>query len=106
MHVRDALELIVQYASVGRPKFLKNTEKQDAILRRLEIVGEGVKRLPETFRNRHEQIPWKRVAGFRDVVIHHYHRVDLEEVWSIVQHDVPVLLQQVKSLLARLDETR
>lgn len=106
LHIRDALVLIQEYGDVGKAKFKKSTQVQDAILRRLEIVGEAVKRLPEAFRARHEQIPWKRVAGFRDVVIHHYNRVDLDEVWSIVEHDVPVLLQQVKALLARLGETR
>lgn len=106
LHIRDALALILEYASVGQAKFMKNTQVQDAILRRLEIVGEAVKRLPRAFRLRHEQIPWRRVAGFRDVVIHHHNRVDLAEVWSIVEHDVPVLLQQVKGLLARLGETR
>lgn len=106
LHIRDALLLILEYAEPGKGKFTKSTQIQDAILRRLKIVGEAVNRLPDAFRLRHEQLPWRRIADFRDIVVHHYDRVDPEEVWSMVEHDVPVLLPQVKALLARLGEKR
>jgi uncharacterized protein with HEPN domain len=66
---------------------------QDAILRQLTIVGEAAKRISTEFRTEHPQIPWTKIAGFRDVVVHDYFRVDLQEVWRIVQeafwHDPP-----------------
>lgn len=106
LHIRDALDRILEYAGVGEEAFLHDPRSQDAILRRLEIVGEAVKRLPNALRERHPEIPWKRIAAFRDVAIHHYDRVDLDRVWALVEHDVPVLLKQVKQLLAALGEKR
>jgi uncharacterized protein with HEPN domain len=106
LHIRDALARIIEYAEVGEAEFMGDVRTQDAILRRLEIVGEAVKRLPQAFRDAHPAIPWKRIAGFRDVAIHHYDRVDLDRVWMLAQRDAPVLLDQVKELLAELGETR
>lgn len=104
LHVRDAL--VQEYAQVGEAEFLRDVRTQDAILRRLEIVGEATKRLPAEFRDAHSHIPWKRIAGFRDIAIHHYGKVDLQAVWRLVENDVPVLARQVKGLLAALGETR
>lgn len=106
LHIRDALVLVLEYAQVGEPAFMEDRKTQDAVLRRLEIVGEAVKRLPWEFREKHPQVPWKRVAAFRDVAIHHYDRVDLERVWGLIEKDVPVLLDQVKTLLAAMGEKR
>lgn len=106
LHIRDALALVVEYGRVGEAEFLRDVRTQDAILRRLEIVGEATKRLPVAFRDAHPHIPWRRISGFRDVVAHHYDKVDLHAVWRLVEHDVPLLLGQVKALLKDLGETR
>ena len=106
LHIRDALARVMEYGRVGEAQFMQDVRTQDAILRRLEIVGEATKRLPATFRDAHPHVPWKRIAGFRDVVIHHYDKVDLHTVWRLVEHDVPVLLEQVKRLLHALGESR
>lgn len=91
LHIRDSLLRILEYAEVEEPEFMKDARTQDAVLRRLEIVGEAVKRLPDSFRNQHPHVPWKRIAAFRDVAIHHYDRVDLDRVWALVEDDVPTL---------------
>lgn len=106
LHIRDALLLVVEYGRIGESAFKKDTRTQDAILRRLEIVGEATKRLPQAFRDAHPEIPWKRIAGFRDIAIHHYDKIDLSEVWRLVEHDAHVLLDQLNWLLADLGETR
>lgn len=106
LHIRDALALLIEYAQVGHDAFMTDVRTQDAVLRRLEIVGEAVKRLPSEFRDAHPTIPWRRIAGFRDVAIHHYDRVDLDRVWVLADRDAPVLLEQVRKLLAELGETR
>lgn len=106
LHIRDALTLVVEYGTTGEAAFRKEIRTQDAILRRLEIVGEATKRLTPAFRDAHPEIPWKRIAGFRDIAIHHYDKVDLDVVWRLVEHDGPILLGQVKRLLAELGETR
>jgi uncharacterized protein with HEPN domain len=71
--------------------FLADVKTQSAVLHQLLIVGEAAKRLSDPFRNTHSQIPWKSIAGMRDVLIHHYDNVDLDEVWRTVTVDVPQL---------------
>src|SRR5687767_9264111 len=104
--MRDALERLVEYGRDGRSRFMNDVRTQDAILRRLQIVGEAARRLPEQFRTKHHQIPWRDIAAFRDVVVHHYDRLDLDRVWDLVDQEVAALLDKVTKLLARLGERR
>ncbi len=64
---------------------------QDAIIRQLTIHGEAAKEISPDFRNAHPEIPWKKIAGLRDVVVHAYFRVDLDQVWRIVRDELPSL---------------
>jgi uncharacterized protein with HEPN domain len=78
--------------------FLNNDEKQDAVLRRILIIGEATKRLSPEFRENHSNIPWREIAGMRDVIVHDYNRVDIEAVWDVVQNDLPQLIDFLNSL--------
>lgn len=96
----NAARRVVEYArGLDKPAFLTTPRDQDAILRQLNILGEAVKGVSVEFRAAHDEIPWKRIAGFRDVVVHDYFHVDLEEVWRIVQEDVPSLLGLLEPLV-------
>lgn len=96
----DAIQLINQYMKdIDREAFEENTEKQDAVLRRIIIVGEATKRLSVEFRNQHSDIPWKKIAGMRDVLSHDYDEVDLDEVWSVVTWSLPELYQYIQPLI-------
>lgn len=77
---------------------------QDEILRRayvrsLEVIGEATKNLPEDFRKQHTHLPWRRMAGMRDKLIHEYFGVDYEVVWDVVANQIPALHQQIERLL-------
>jgi uncharacterized protein with HEPN domain len=98
-HIRDALERVTEYTAQGKDHFLASTLHQDAVLRNLEIVGEAVKRLTPDVRAQAPNIPWRRIAGLRDVLIHQYFGVDLEAVWLVVENEVPVLHAVVLELL-------
>ena len=74
-----------------------------ALERFLEIVGEGVKRLPMDLRSRHPDVPWKEIAGTRDHLSHGYDDVDYQILWDAVQKDVPALLITVEQMLKDLD---
>jgi len=100
LHIRDAPERIEQYASHGHEAFLSEHHWQDGIVRQLEIIGEATKHLSPEFRKAHPQIPWQRVAGLRDVLIHDYMGVDLEAVWDIGRNRVPKLKSQVLAALS------
>jgi uncharacterized protein with HEPN domain len=80
-------------------QFESSSLHQDAILRQLTIVGEAAKRVSVDFRVDHHGIPWRQIAGFRDVVVHDYARVDLQEVWRIVQQDLPTLIALLEPLV-------
>ena len=90
---------IESYISVGHEVFLTTSHWQDAVVRQLEIIGEATKRLSEDLRSRHPQIPWRRIAGLRDVLIHDYMGVDIEKVWLITQHELPKLKKVIAEIL-------
>ena len=99
LHIQDAILRIEEYASVGREEFFAKAHWQDAIIRQLGIVGEASKRLSEGLRNANPVVPWRRVCGLRDVLIHNYMGVDLEAVWSVVENELPALKETVAKLL-------
>lgn len=70
----------------------------DAVVRNLEIIGEAVKGIPRSFRDAHPDIPWKRLAGLRDILIHEYFGVDLDIIWDIVRNVIPPIEARIRSI--------
>jgi uncharacterized protein with HEPN domain len=98
-HIRDALNDIATYTTAGRDVFFAERMRQDATLRKLEVIGQAVKNLSEQTKSREPQIPWKQVAGMRDKVIHDYFGVNLEIVWGVIEKELPKLGRAIKALL-------
>ena len=103
-HILDAIGKIKDYVSVGHEKFLAHSHWHDATIRQLEIIGEATKRLSEEIRVKHPDVPWRRIAGLRDVLIHDYMGVDLEAVWEVTQQYVPELEGKIRAILRTLEE--
>jgi len=99
-HIVDAIKNIEAYTMGGREEFFATKMIQDAVIRNLEIIGEAVKNLGAVFRGEHPDVPWKQIAGLRDVLIHHYFGVDLDSVWLVVEIRLPGLSQRLEPLLA------
>jgi uncharacterized protein with HEPN domain len=99
LHIRDALDSIASYTRAGKAAFLAEPMIQDAVIRKLAVIGEAVKRLPPSFRNRHPEIPWKRIAGLRDVVIHEYDQTEIPRIWNVVYRDAPKLRRAITLIL-------
>jgi len=79
-------------------EFYKNQMVQDAIIRRLGIIGEAAKNIEEDFRNKYPAIPWKKIAGLRDIITHEYFGVKLGRIWEIVKTDLPELKQKMTTI--------
>jgi len=102
-HIMDAVEKIESYISVGQDEFMVTSHWQDAVIRQLEIIGEATKKLSQELRLKHDSIPWRRISGLRDVLIHNYMGVDIAAVWEITQSYLPSLKTQVQIILEELD---
>lgn len=89
IHIHESLKKILDYTQDGRDAFMADPKTQDAVVRNFEVIGEATKRLPSEFTAAHPQIPWRRMAGFRDILIHAYDRVDVEEIWNIIEQPCP-----------------
>lgn len=105
LHMREAAERISRFTVGGREQFLTDPMRQDAVLRNFEVLGEAAKRVSGTTRERYPELPWRQVAGFRDVIIHQYEGVDLDQVWLRVENDLPELATRLDAILAELGST-
>jgi uncharacterized protein with HEPN domain len=101
-YIADILENIAtmeeMIAGFEYESFVSNTEKKYAVVRCIEIVGEAVKSVPEELKLKHPQIPWKRMAGMRDKLIHAYRGVDYRLVWVVATVDLPALVPHLRRI--------
>lgn len=99
--IAEACRAIEEFIrGMDREGFLEDLKTRSATLHQLLIVGEATKRLSKDLRARHPEIPWSEMAGMRDVLIHGYDQVDLEEVWKSAAVDIPDVLAKIEPLLA------
>lgn len=95
----ESIEKIENYTSSGKDEFMKSTLIQDAVIRNLEIIGEATKNIPQDVKQHNSQIPWRQMAGLRDVLIHDYMGISLKIVWNVVQNELPQLKTMIKKIL-------
>jgi uncharacterized protein with HEPN domain len=72
----------------------------DAVARNLELIGEASKGVPDDLKSRYPDVPWRKVAGLRDVIVHGYFRVDVALLWDIVQREVPAVRHKIAAILS------
>jgi uncharacterized protein with HEPN domain len=104
-HIRDAIGDIETYTALGRDAFMQERMRQDAVIRKLEIIGEAVKHLGAETTSRRPEIQWKQIAGMRDRLMHAYFGVDLALVWRVVERDLTALKNAVLALLDSPDHS-
>ena len=100
-HIAEAIERIRRYTATGHDAFTADDMIQSAVIRQLEIIGEAARNLSGELKSDERAVPWKRIIGTRDRLIHGYSEVNLDAVWSIVESDLAELDREVKRILSR-----
>ena len=97
--ISESIKLIEKYSNNLSKKEIDNSqETKDAIVRRFEVIGKAAKNIPEDFRKKYPKIPWKKIAGLRDVIIHSYFNIDLDIMWNIIKKDIPELEENIEKI--------
>jgi|WetSurMetagenome_2_1015567.scaffolds.fasta_scaffold225092_3 uncharacterized protein with HEPN domain len=100
-HILESIkEIEKNIKNISSEKFFKTTQIQDAVMRRLEIIGEASRNLPTPFKNDNPQIPWAKMAAMRNILIHEYFGVDLNLVLQVINKDLPNIKKQIGKILA------
>jgi len=102
IHISECIDHIEQYVRDGKEGYLADAKTQDAVLRKLHVLSESSQRLSEALKKKYPEVDWRAISGFRNVVVHDYLGIDLEQVWQIVTHDLPDLKAKIKKALADL----
>ncbi len=98
-HILESIDRIEEFTKeVSKEHFLDSVQLQDAVIRRIEVIGEASKNVPSDFRKRHEEIPWNEMVRTRDKLIHGYFGIDLDLTWDIIKYDLPALKKKIRKL--------
>ncbi len=112
VYINDILESIEKIEEfirdVTEKDFCVNIEKQYAVIRALEIIGEATsdENISEEFKTKNPDIPWKKIKAMRNILIHAYGKVDIEEVWRVIEKDLPNLKKQISDLKEKNKEDK
>ena len=94
-HIRGRIARIEEYTNGERSRFYDSHLVQDGVIRNLQTIAESTQRLSDGIRATEPEVPWRAIAGIRNVPVHDYFEIDLEVVWSVVDQDLPVLAAAV-----------
>ena len=94
-----AMERILKYCdNMDKETFLHDDKTVDASVRNIEIIGEAAARMPTDYTSQYPKIPWQKMAGMRNRIVHDYFGIDLEIIWQVISHNIPELKQQIEKL--------
>ncbi len=101
LDILEAAKLALAYVDKkSREEFFNDTQCQDAVIRRLEIIGEAARRISEETRATFPDLPWSDMVGMRNVIIHEYDDVDIFIIWETVHNDIPKLIDSLEKIVA------
>lgn len=99
LHMAECITNIEEDTAGGKAVFVTNRTIRDAVMRNLHVLAESSKRVSEQERARHPEVPWRDLADFRNVVVHDYLRIDYDQIWSIIEANLPPLKAQLQAIL-------
>ena len=91
---------------LAKEQLKTNKLRQNAIVRSLEVIGEAAAHVPPSFREKYPEIKWKKIVGFRNIIIHSYFKVDIDIVWDVIRIDIPLLKTQIEKIKKDLEEKK
>ncbi|MBI4799093.1 MAG: DUF86 domain-containing protein [Desulfarculus sp.] len=99
-HILESIADIESYlADLSEEAFLASSEKQSAITWKLVVIGESVANLPEEFKSRYPDVPWAQIKAARNILVHEYFRLDVQEIWRMATTDLPALKRNLRAIL-------
>lgn len=100
----DSIDRILEYSSECNSADELNNDRRsfDATMMNFVVIGEMVAKLSEAFRNDHPNIEWQKIKGFRNILAHDYFGIDAEEVWQIIENQIPVLKSDIQKIISRI----
>jgi len=99
-HILDAIGLIEEYTrGMSENEFLANSMAHDAVVRQIEIIGEAARNISDEFQEKHPKLPWAKMVGIRNKIIHEYFNINFAIVWDTVNDDLPLLKKSIKKIL-------
>ena len=103
-YILERIRRIEEDVASGRESFMNSHTIQDAVLRNLQTLAESCQRLSEQFKQNHPEVEWKKLSAFRNVLVHDYLGIDLNQIWIIVARDVSELKMKIEQLINKLPE--
>ena len=101
----DAMDKAVFFVEgMTYEQFKEDIKTHYAVVRSIEIIGEATKRLPMMIRERYPDIPWKDMAGMRDIIIHGYDNINQKIVWDVVKRDIPRIKPLIQQVITDYDK--
>lgn len=100
-HILDCIKRIEEDTKPGKSAFLSSHTRQDAVLRNLQILTESSQRLSDGQKQEHREVEWAKMAAFRNILVHDYLGIDLEQIGLIIQRDIPALKSAITKMLGR-----
>jgi uncharacterized protein with HEPN domain len=103
--VLECIEKIEEYVgNLTEKEFEENSEKQDAVIRRIEIIGEAVKNISNETRKKFPDVRWREMAGMLDVVIHQYFGISIGLIWRVATSDIPSLKERIGEIIKEIEK--
>lgn len=100
----ECIELIEKYLKdIKEDQFLNSTQLQDAIIRRIELIGEAIKNISLEVKDKHPEIHWGRITGMRNILIHDYLGIDLKTTWQVATREIPELKNKILEIEKELE---